>query len=163
VDATLRDRASVSAPGGRGVAPPRGARSHVESHWGTARKLEERAEEIVDSYLRAGQQGDWRALDALVNRVYGKPTEHLVTEPPKPRWQQEMDELSLEELEALRDRYRTTERLKAVERRKAEPQGPPRPPLGSSKEEVFAWRAEMARFKQKRLQAVQEADEEEAV
>src|SRR5205823_959421 len=48
-------------------------RSHAGGDW-TARKLEDRAEEIVDAYLRAGvDQGDWRALDALVNRVYGKP------------------------------------------------------------------------------------------
>jgi hypothetical protein len=33
-------------------------------------KLEARAEEIVDAYLTAGlDRGEWRALDALVDRV----------------------------------------------------------------------------------------------
>jgi hypothetical protein len=111
----------------------------------TARKLEERAEEIVEAYLRAGQQGDWRALDALVNRVYGKPTERLVTEPPKPRWEQEMDELSLEELEALRAKYRTEPR------KPVEPDPDPRPKETGTPED-FAWKAR----RKARLRAVEE-------
>jgi hypothetical protein len=54
--------------------------------WGwTAKKLEERAEEIVNAYLRAGVEGgDWRALDALVNRVYGRPKETFAVEQENP-------------------------------------------------------------------------------
>jgi hypothetical protein len=57
--------------------------------------LEERAEEIVESYLRAGDQGDWRALDALVNRVSGKPKETVVSEQgdPDAAWKQELRDL----------------------------------------------------------------------
>jgi hypothetical protein len=45
-----------------------------------AAELERRAEEIVAAYLKAGiQDGDWRALDALVSRVHGKPKETVET------------------------------------------------------------------------------------
>lgn len=38
--------------------------------------LEERAQDILAAYLRAGlEKGDWRALEALITRVYGKPVE----------------------------------------------------------------------------------------
>jgi hypothetical protein len=43
-----------------------------------AEGLEERAGEIVSAYLTAGlDKGDWRALEALVTRVYGKPVERV--------------------------------------------------------------------------------------
>jgi hypothetical protein len=45
-----------------------------------ARATEEHAGEIVAAYLAAGvERGDWRALDALVTRVYGKPVERVET------------------------------------------------------------------------------------
>lgn len=41
-----------------------------------AEGLEERAQEILGAYLDAGlEKGDWRALEALVTRVHGKPVE----------------------------------------------------------------------------------------
>lgn len=83
-----------------------------------AKKLEERAEEIVDAYLRAGvDQGDWRALDALVNRAYGKPKETIATEQPQgSNVSRFLDQLSMEELEALSKRGRL-ESLSAEEMR----------------------------------------------
>jgi hypothetical protein len=40
--------------------------------------LSTRAEEIVAAYLEAGlDRGDWRALEALVTRQFGKPTERV--------------------------------------------------------------------------------------
>jgi hypothetical protein len=62
-------------------------------------KVEEKAEEIVNAYLKAGlREGEWRALDSLVNRVYGKPVERLENvDSSKP-------ELTIEELEDLRRR-----------------------------------------------------------
>lgn len=46
-----------------------------------ARMTEERASEIVGAYLAAGvDRGDWRALDALVTRVHGKPVERVQVE-----------------------------------------------------------------------------------
>jgi hypothetical protein len=60
----------------------------------------ERAEEIVDAYLRAGvEQGDWRALDALVNRVYGKPKETVVTEEAESPAERALKQMSTDELE----------------------------------------------------------------
>jgi hypothetical protein len=62
-------------------------------------KVEEKAEEIVNAYLKAGlREGEWRALDSLVNRVYGKPVERVENvDTSKP-------ELTMEELEDLRSR-----------------------------------------------------------
>jgi hypothetical protein len=67
----------------------------------TARKLEEKAEQIVDSYLRAGEQGDWRALDALVNRVYGRPTERIEQVAAESEVNSALKQLSTEDLQAM--------------------------------------------------------------
>jgi hypothetical protein len=40
-----------------------------------AEKLEEQADEVIDVYWRAGQNGEWRAVDALLDRYLGKPTQ----------------------------------------------------------------------------------------
>jgi hypothetical protein len=89
----------------RGGTPPR-ARSRSESH-----PHEERAEEIVDAYLRAGvEHGDWRALDALVNRVYGKPKEAVVTEEAESPAERALKQMSTDEVEAyLRGARRMSE------------------------------------------------------
>jgi hypothetical protein len=44
-----------------------------------AAATEARAGEIVSAYLEAGlgEKGDWRALEALVTRVHGKPVERV--------------------------------------------------------------------------------------
>lgn len=47
-----------------------------------ARQTEERAAEIVAAYFAAGARGDWRALEALVTRVHGKPIERVAVEAP---------------------------------------------------------------------------------
>jgi hypothetical protein len=48
-----------------------------------ARQTEERAAEIVGAYLAAGlERGDWRALEALVTRVHGRPVERVEIEAP---------------------------------------------------------------------------------
>jgi hypothetical protein len=46
-----------------------------------ARATEQRAQEIVEAYLQAGlgEKGDWRALEALVTRVHGRPIERVDT------------------------------------------------------------------------------------
>lgn len=46
------------------------------------RQTEERAAEIVAAYFAAGERGDWRALEALVTRVHGKPVERVEVEAP---------------------------------------------------------------------------------
>jgi hypothetical protein len=41
-----------------------------------AKRLEERADEIVDAMMAAGlDRGEWRALDALIDRHLGKPVQ----------------------------------------------------------------------------------------
>ena len=35
--------------------------------------VEENGREIVEVYLEAVRKGDWRAAEALMNRIYGKP------------------------------------------------------------------------------------------
>jgi hypothetical protein len=46
---------------------------------------DEHGREIVESFLSAARRGDWRAADALMNRIYGKPEAALVAHvPPNP-------------------------------------------------------------------------------
>jgi hypothetical protein len=40
-----------------------------------ARIVEENGRELAESFLSAARRGDWRAADALMNRIYGKPDE----------------------------------------------------------------------------------------
>jgi hypothetical protein len=155
------------------VAPPRGL-DRARSPTGF-RKLEEKAEQIVDSYLRAGEQGDWRALDALVNRVYGKATETIVTEPARAPWEREMDEMSIEQLEEF-IKHQRAEHLRAVEdevlrrtiedekrraHRLAHPE--PRRPEGMSKDETLAWKREQPWYKDNKGKQLRAVDAEEAV
>lgn len=78
-----------------------------------AKGLEERAADILAAYLHAGlDKGDWRALEALVTRVYGKPVERTedVTErhdiyAMSPR---ERDALRAKLIDSLRDPHVTT-------------------------------------------------------
>jgi hypothetical protein len=56
------------------------ARDHL------AAALEENAEELIAAAVDAAKRGEWRALMALMDRVYGRPTEtvqHEVVEIPK--------------------------------------------------------------------------------
>jgi hypothetical protein len=46
-------------------------------------RLEEHAEEIVQCFLASAREGDWRAADALITRVYGKPQEKLEVSRPE--------------------------------------------------------------------------------
>jgi hypothetical protein len=44
--------------------------------------VEEHGREIVEVYLQAMRKGDWRAAEALMSRIYGKPTETVVSRVP---------------------------------------------------------------------------------
>ena len=47
--------------------------------------VEEQGREIVEVYLAAARKGDWRAAEALMNRIYGKPEAAVVAHvPPNP-------------------------------------------------------------------------------
>ena len=65
--------------------------------------VEENGREIVEVYLAAARRGDWRAAEALMNRIYGKPEQALVAHvAPSPALEL-VRSLSLEEkLELLR-------------------------------------------------------------
>src|SRR5262245_44850799 len=43
-----------------------------------AKIVEERGQELAESFLNAARNGDWRAADALMNRIYGKPEAALM-------------------------------------------------------------------------------------
>jgi hypothetical protein len=47
-----------------------------------AKLVEERGQELAESFLNAAKNGDWRAAEALMSRIYGKPTETVVTHTP---------------------------------------------------------------------------------
>ena len=47
--------------------------------------VEEHGREIVEVYLQAMRKGDWRAAEALMSRIYGKPEAAVVAHvPPNP-------------------------------------------------------------------------------
>jgi hypothetical protein len=79
-------------------------------------RLHEKAEQIVDSYLRAGEQGDWRALDALVNRVYGRPTERIEQVTGESEIKSALKQLSKEDLQAMVQQGRQGQEVKAIMR-----------------------------------------------
>ena len=68
-----------------------------------ARIVEENGRDLAESFLSAARNGDWRAAEALMNRIYGKPEQSLVARvPPNPAVEM-IRSLSLEEkLELLR-------------------------------------------------------------
>jgi hypothetical protein len=104
-----------------------------------------------------------------VNRVYGKATETIVTEPARAPWKREMDEMSIEQLEEFIKRQRA-EHLRAVEdevlrraiedeKRRAQSLAHPesKRPEGMSKDETLAWKREQPWYKDnkgKQLRAV---------
>jgi hypothetical protein len=47
--------------------------------------VEEHGREIIEVYLQAMRKGDWRAAEALMSRIYGKPEAAVVAHvPPNP-------------------------------------------------------------------------------
>ena len=65
--------------------------------------MEERGQELAESFLNAARNGDWRAAQALMDRIYGKPeaavVAHVSPNPALPV----LKSMSLEEkLELLR-------------------------------------------------------------
>jgi hypothetical protein len=40
-----------------------------------ARIVEENGRDLAESFLKAAREGDWRAADAVMNRIYGEPEE----------------------------------------------------------------------------------------
>ena len=64
---------------------------------------EEHGREILEVYLQAMRGGDWRAAEALMSRIYGKPTETVVTRIPASPERAVLASMTLDEkLELLR-------------------------------------------------------------
>jgi hypothetical protein len=65
--------------------------------------VEENGREIVEVYLAAARKGDWRAAEALMNRIYGKPEAAVVAHVPQNPALPVLKSMRLEEkLELLR-------------------------------------------------------------
>jgi hypothetical protein len=68
-----------------------------------AKIVEEQGRELAESFLSAARNGDWRAAEALMNRIYGKPEQAVVAHVPPNPAVEVIRSLSLEEkLELLR-------------------------------------------------------------
>jgi hypothetical protein len=64
---------------------------------------EEHGREIVEVYLQAMRGGDWRAAEALMSRIYGKPETAVVAHVPPNAATAVLKSMSLDEkLELLR-------------------------------------------------------------
>jgi hypothetical protein len=55
----------------------RGERRRTALDW-AAHIVEQNGRELAESFLNAARNGDWRAADALMNRIYGKPEAAVV-------------------------------------------------------------------------------------
>ena len=69
--------------------------------------VEEHGREIVEVYLQAMRKGDWRAAEALMSRIYGKPEEtvrQVETNPALPVLKSMSLEEKLELLHSLQRR-----------------------------------------------------------
>jgi hypothetical protein len=58
---------------------------------------EEHGREILEVYLQAMRGRDWRAAEALMSRIYGKPTETVVTHTPASPARAVLASMTLEE------------------------------------------------------------------
>lgn len=65
-----------------------------------SRLIQERGEEIAGAFMRAVESGDWRAAEALMTRVYGRPQERV--EVSQPETVEEVETLTLAEIRLLR-------------------------------------------------------------
>jgi hypothetical protein len=85
---------------------PTARAAHERTGW-AAKIVDERGQELAESFLNAARAGDWRAADALMNRIYGKPDAALVAHVPANPAADVVRAMSLEEkLELLRSLQR---------------------------------------------------------
>jgi hypothetical protein len=86
-----------------------------------AKIVEENGRDLAESFLSAARNGDWRAAQALMDRIYGKPVEATVTVAPPSPIPAVLASMSLEEKLQL---LRSPQRGEPVELPVVEP-GPP--------------------------------------
>jgi hypothetical protein len=72
---------------------------------------EEHGREILEVYLQAMRGGDWRAAEALMSRIYGKPTETVVTRAPVSPERAVLASMTLEEKLELLHRLQWGEQI----------------------------------------------------
>jgi hypothetical protein len=75
---------------------------------------EEHGREILEVYLQAMRGGDWRAAEALMSRIYGKPTETVVTHTPVSPERAVLKSMTLEEKLELLHRLREGDALPVI-------------------------------------------------
>ena len=75
---------------------------------------EEHGREIVGVYCKAIEGGDWRAAEALMSRIYGKPEEALVARVDSNPVAEAVRKLTLEEKLELLQRLRAGELIGAT-------------------------------------------------
>jgi hypothetical protein len=71
--------------------------------------VEEYGREIVEVHLRAMRGGDWRAAEALMTRIYGKPEQAIVARVPPNPAHDAIRSMSLDEKLELLQRLETGE------------------------------------------------------
>lgn len=59
--------------------------------------IPENGRELAESFLKAARDGDWRAAEALMSRIYGKPTERVENATAEPETVKRLREMSREE------------------------------------------------------------------
>jgi hypothetical protein len=64
-------------------------------------------QEIVDCFMAAVRRGDWKAGEALMLRVFGRPTERVSVEMPTSP--EQVEALSLSQIRELRARMHVVE------------------------------------------------------
>jgi hypothetical protein len=85
--------------------------------------VEQNGRELAESFLNAARNGDWRAADALMSRIYGKPEAAVVSQIPSNPATDVIRSLSLSEKLELLHRLRQGEAV-------ALPVVGPAPPTG---------------------------------
>jgi hypothetical protein len=71
-----------------------------------AKIVEENGRDLAESFLSAARNGDWRAAQALMDRIYGKPEQALVARVAPNPAHEVIRSLSLEEKLELRHSLR---------------------------------------------------------
>src|SRR4026207_572132 len=74
-----------------------------------AKLVEENGRELAEAFLTAAKRGDWRAAEALMNRIYGKPEQAVVAHVAASPAVEVLRSMSLEEKLELLGRLRAGE------------------------------------------------------
>jgi hypothetical protein len=73
-----RPRSPTTPRGADPFRSPRFAARRMSALDWAAKVVEENGRELAESFLTAARNGDWRAAEALMNRIYGRPEAAVV-------------------------------------------------------------------------------------